>query len=661
MSDEEGRIPISRCARPGRNFIPTNDKRATMRVLFLHVDYLEYEVKEKALKGVPDVPPSKRTDRIEEALVCFISAEKRDEANPASTARAAAASVADIAGQLHTKRVVLYPYAHLSSSLAAPGPAQELIASLEKELVVQGLDVHASPFGYYKSFRVAVKGHPLSELSREIVADAIAEGKEDLSAAVKAEAKLVSHWHILEPNGAVHHLSIKDGKVSGFHFEGHDRLRRFATYEMAKSREAKEEPPHVRLMRELELVDYEPGSDPGNLRYYPKGRLIKGLLEEFVTERLREYGTMEVECPVMYDFEHPGLKSYLERFPARQYIVQTPNKRAFLRFSACFGQFLIMKDMVISYKQLPLSLYELTRYSFRAEQRGELAGLRRLRAFTMPDCHALCADVEQAKTQFMVRFEVAWKLLEDCGFSMPDDFEVGMRVTEAFWRDHRDFVIAYAKRWGKPILLEKWSEQFFYFTLKYEFNFVDANDKAAALSTDQIDTENAKRFGITFTDEKGAKRTPLILHLSPSGAIERVIYGLLEKAAADAKAGRPPMLPVWLSPTQVRIVPVSADQLDDARSILSRLDGVRADLDDTSDTLAKKIRTAEKEWVPYIVVVGKKEIETGTLNVRVRATKEQTEMVIDALRKRILAETKGLPFRPLAEPALLSARPIFRG
>src|SRR2546429_959060 len=227
MSDEEGRIPISRCARPGRSFIPTNDKRATMRVLFLHVDYLEYEVKEKALKGVPDVPSSKRHGRIEEALVCFISAEKRDEANPASTARAAAATVADVAGQLHTKRTVLYPYAHLSSSLAAPGPAQELMASLEKELVARGFDVHASPFGYYKSFRVAVKGHPLSELSREIVAEAsevsrdiITEAKgprkEEISDAITAESKLVSHWHILEPDGHMHHVSIQEGKVSGY-------------------------------------------------------------------------------------------------------------------------------------------------------------------------------------------------------------------------------------------------------------------------------------------------------------------------------------------------------------------------------------------------------------------------------------------------------------
>src|SRR5438552_15727777 len=106
-----------------------------MRVLFLHVDYLEYEVKEKALKAAPDIPASKRRERVEEALVSFVSAEKRDEGNLASVAKVAAENVADVAGQIHTKRVVLYPYAHLSSSLAAPGPAQELIASLEKELV----------------------------------------------------------------------------------------------------------------------------------------------------------------------------------------------------------------------------------------------------------------------------------------------------------------------------------------------------------------------------------------------------------------------------------------------------------------------------------------------------------------------------------------------
>ena len=635
-----------------------------MRVLFLHVDYLEYEVTGKALKSIGDLPKEKRSGRVEEALVCFISAEKRDEKDPRGAALVAAKNIEDVAGQVHTKRVALYPYAHLSSDLAAPEPAQAVLAALEAELAKRGYEVHASPFGYYKSFKVSVKGHPLSELSREIVAEdeeAAAEPKEMTNEALQAEKRLVSHWYVLSPGGELQPLTIHEGRVAGFDFNGHDRLRRFAQYEMAKSREVKEEPPHVRLMQELELVDYEPGSDPGNLRYYPKGRLIKGLLEEFVSKRVREYGAMEVECPVMYDFEHPALKSYLNRFPARQYVVQTPNKKAFLRFSACFGQFLIMKDMVLSYKQLPLSLYELTRYSFRAEQRGELAGLRRLRAFTMPDCHALVADVAQAEEHMMVRFEVAWNLMKEMGFSMPDDFEVGLRVTEPFWKEHGDFVKAYANRWGKPILVEMWSEQFFYFILKYEWNFVDANDKAAALTTDQIDTENANRFGITYADAKGEKRNPYILHLSPSGAVERVLYALLEKAAADIKTGKPPMFPTWLAPTQLRLVPVSEDQLAAARALLPAFEGVRVDVDDTRDTLGKKIRRAEKEWVPYIAVLGKKETASGTLNVRIRATKAQRDMTPDELRKAIQTETAGRPFRGLADPVLVSAKPTFRG
>src|SRR2546422_318041 len=449
-----------------------------MRVLFLHCDLLEYEVKEKALPSAEDLPPEKRKGRIEDALVCFISAEKEDELDVEGIAEEAVRNIEEVAAQVKATRVAIYPYAHLSSSLAASGPAKTIFALLEERLRKSGFQVLSSPFGYYKSFKVSVKGHPLSELSREIHPAAAARAKDDVSEAVKAEQKLVSEWFILEPNGTLHPLRLDGGKVAGFDFAGHENLQKFASYEMAKSREAKEEPPHVRLMRELELVDYEPGSDPGNLRFYAKGRLIKGLLEEFVTRRVTEYGAMEVESPVMYDFEHPALKSYLDRFPARQYVVQTPNKTAFLRFSACFGQFLIAHDMVISYKQLPLSLYEMTRYSFRAEQRGEVAGLRRLRAFTMPDSHALVSDVGMAEEKLMVRFEVAWKLLQDCGLSIPPDFEVGVRVTKAFWDANKDFVAAYAKRWGKPILVEMWSDQFFYFVMKYEWNFVDANDKA---------------------------------------------------------------------------------------------------------------------------------------------------------------------------------------
>src|ERR671929_2273217 len=166
---------------------------------------------------------------------------------------------------------------------------------------------------------------------------------------------------------------------------------------MIKKRTVDEQPPHVRLMKKLAIADYEPASDVGNMRYYPKGRLMKSLIEQYVTRRVMEYGGIEVETPIMYDTKHPSLQSYFNRFPARQYSITSDNKQLFLRFAACFGQFLMAKDFNISYKQLPLKLYELTRYSFRREKSGELVGLRRLREFTMPDCHAMRKHLRPSK------------------------------------------------------------------------------------------------------------------------------------------------------------------------------------------------------------------------------------------------------------------------
>src|SRR4030042_1717255 len=130
---------------------------------------------------------------------------------------------------------------------------------------------------------------------------------------------------------------------------------------------------------------------------------IKSLFEQYVTEMVIDYGGMEVETPIMYDIEHPAIAHYLQRFPARQYVLCSDKRDFFLRFSACFGQFLMVHDAQFSYRQLPLKIYELTRYSFRREKSGELVGLRRLRAFTMPDCHAMCAGFDQAKDEFMKR------------------------------------------------------------------------------------------------------------------------------------------------------------------------------------------------------------------------------------------------------------------
>jgi threonyl-tRNA synthetase len=246
----------------------------------------------------------------------------------------------------------------------------------------------------------------------------------------------------------------------------------------------------------------------------------------------------------MYDSEHPALKDYLNRFPARQYTIETPNKRVFLRFSACFGQFLALHEANISYRNLPLRIYELTRYSFRVEQRGELAGLRRLRSFTMPDCHAFCRDVEEAKKEILIRLDLAKDLLKGSGIPLKTDLECALRMVRSFHNKNKGFLKSMVKKIGKPVLIEMWDKQFFYFIFKYDLNFVDCLGKAAALTTDQIDVENAKRYGITYMDKDNKHKYPIILHLSPSGAIERVIYALLEKAHMASEKKKHPVLPL---------------------------------------------------------------------------------------------------------------------
>jgi threonyl-tRNA synthetase len=411
-------------------------------------------------------------------------------------------------------------------------------------------------------------------------------------------------------------------------------------------------------MKKLALADYEPASDAGNIRFYPKGRLMKSLIEQYVTRRVMEYGGIEVETPIMYDTKHPSLQSYFNRFPARQYNITSDNKQLFLRFAACFGQFLMAKDFNISYKHLPLKLYELTRYSFRREKSGELVGLRRLRAFTMPDCHAFCRDLDQAKEEFLKRFALSISVLNDLGLTIKD-VEMAIRFTEDFYNENKDFMTDLINRLGKPVLVETWKERFFYFTLKWEFNFIDGLGKASALSTDQIDVENGARYGVEFVEEDGTKKNPIILHNSPSGAIERVIYALLEKSAKISKEGGIASLPLWLSHTQVRVIPVSQEHIVYCEKVLAELteNQIRADVDDRDETVGKKIRESETEWVRYTIVIGDKEINSDKLIVRDRDEGKQREITLHHLINEVKAQTRDKPYLPLNLPPRLSARP----
>ncbi|MBI5060728.1 MAG: threonine--tRNA ligase [Candidatus Aenigmarchaeota archaeon] len=625
-----------------------------MKILTMHSDYLEFEPKKKAIPSAEEWSAGKR--RIEECLVVFTAVEKGDEKDAVQSARNLATEVKKVADDVKTENIVLYPYAHLSSELASASAALRILKAAEKNLSDIGFMVERAPFGWYKAFEIKCKGHPLSELSREFGPERV---EELVSDALKEEKETKSYWHIMTPDGRMTEITVEGSKVFGFEFSKFKNLEKFARYEISKVREVNEEPPHAKLMRRLEIADYESGSDPGNLKFYPKGRLIKSLLEQWITGRVIDYGGMEVETPIMYDFEHPALADYLQRFPARQYVVESAKKKFFLRFSACFGQFLMKSQAMISYRNLPLKMYELSK-SFRLEKAGELVGLRRLRAFTMPDMHTLCKDMEQAKEEFRSQFKLCMDAMKDIAIN---DYEVAIRFTKDFYEQNKEFISGLVKIAKKPVLIEMWDRRFAYFVLKFEFNIVDSTDKASALPTVQIDVENAERYGIEFMDSDNKKKKPIILHASHSGAIERVIYALLEKAYIEQKAGSNPCLPMWLSPTQVRICPLSDKFLKDAEKVAEVIEksSVRVDVDDRSEPISKKIRDAEMEWVNAIVVIGEKEKKSKKLAVRFRETGKVKQMKLSELVKQIKEETHGFPFKKLTLPKYLSKRPIFVG
>jgi threonyl-tRNA synthetase len=654
-----------------------------MRLIQLHSDFIEYTPVRKEIEQAEENISNDKV-RLEDLVVILAAVEKGDDE---AVVHEAVDEVRKYLNAVKSEKILIYPYAHLSSNLAPPKEAFDILKLFEDTARKLLPDVHRAPFGWTKAFNIQIKGHPLAENAKEINTSSVIsknteglahpslrssqkkvstqvqtiQGEDQTSTALKAEEKLESSWYILHPK--VHDKESILVPISEYRFKKEqDNLRKFVNYEVQKRRAVDEQPPHVKLMKKLAIADYESASDLGNMRYYPKGKLIKSLIEQYVTKKVVEYGAMEVETPIMYDSTHPSMVSYFNRFPARQYNINSDNKKLFLRFAACFGQFLMAKDFHISYRNLPLKLYELTRYSFRREKSGELVGLRRLRAFSMPDCHAFCKDMKQAKEEVVKRFELSLEVLNEIGISTRDDIEMAIRFTEEFYKGNKEIIEELVSKFNRPVLIEIWKEKFFYFVLKWEFNFIDNLGKASALSTDQIDVENAARYNIEFVDEDGSKKNPIILHNSPSGAVERVIYALLEKAAKISKSGGVPSLPLWLASTQVRLIPVNKEQhIDFCQRIadqLSESNKIRVDVDDRDESVAKKIRDSESEWIRYTLVIGDKEIKTQIFTVRDRDSRSnQPQMTLEELVAEIFYKMQDKSYLPLSLPRNISERP----
>lgn len=608
-----------------------------MRILLIHSDYLNYNVKNKT-PVAEEIEDAKKQGAFDESLVVFTAVEKDDENNPQGIVKNLVKEVIKTNDQVKAENIVLYPYAHLSSSLSSPKVAVKVLKDAEEALVAEGLNVKRVPFGWYKAFEISCKGHPLSELSRTITAEE--EDEEEVE-------KKPSSWSILDGDKII--------DIGDFKFEN-DQLEKLVSYELGTGASDAGEPPHVKLMREKELCDYESASDVGNLKWFPKGRLVRDLLADYVYNLVLDQGAMPIETPIFYDLDNEAINVHAAKFGERQYRTDT-KKNLMLRFACCFGAFRVMADPFITWKNLPAKLYELSTYSFRFEKKGEVVGLKRLRAFTMPDFHSFCADMNSTLEEFSKQTDMCIQT----GVDLDVNYEIIFRATKDFYDENKDWMYSIGKKIGKPVLLEILPERKHYWSCKIDFAAIDYLGRPIENPTVQIDVESGKRFDITYLGEDGKEHYPTILHCSPTGSIERVICSLLEKTAIelDEKA---PMLPTWLSPIEVRIITVGEDHKDFANEVYDKINAVniRVDVDDRDESVGKKIRNAATEWIPYIFVVGDNEKESGVFSVTVRETGEKVDMTVDELIKEVLDKTKGMPYRGLPLPKDISTRINFQ-
>jgi len=615
-----------------------------MRLLFIHAEDFSYQVRDKAVENPEPLTPDLERGSAKNVLVVFMSVEEGDSEDP-SYISYVTDQILDVLNRVKASQIVLYPYAHLSPNLASPSKALGVLLAVYNNLREKSpVPVSRAPFGYYKAFDIKCYGHPLSELSKSLSLTMVT---------TQAKQQVVSkdYYVVLTPNG-------EEYDATKYQFKpGEEDLMALVEKEvLRKELEGGGEPRYIDYCRKFGF-EWEPMSDAGHMRYGPAATLMMELVEDYAWKLANELGipVFKIRGTNMFRRGERAIDEHAKLFNERMYTIEGDRDELIMRYAACFQQFAMIRDWVLSYKDIPVGMLEVAD-SYRYEQPGETVLCFRLRRFYMPDLHIFTKDLNNAMEVALKLHEIIFREIRRLG----RDYVSLYNVTKQFYDEHRDYLIELARREGKPILVRVMPEQKYYWVLNVEFHIVDELRRPREIATFQFDVGNAQRFGIKYMGENGEVKYPVIIHTAILGSVERYIYALLDTAAITESKGGVPRLPTWVAPIQVRVIPIGKDHLQYANDIASKLEDrmIRVDIDDRFDeTLAKRIRDAETFWVPYIIVIGDREVKTGKLSVRARGAQKVMEMGIDELINRIEEEIKGYPRRPLTMPKYLSKRP----
>jgi len=609
-----------------------------MRTLYIHADSMEFESKKKT-PVAEDMQGTVHSGKMDEVLVIFVTVEKGDEEAKDQVTAEAVDDIVKTMKDVGAERVMIYPYAHLSNDLAKPKACLDILKLMEGMIKAKKIDVLRAPFGWYKSFSVKCKGHPLSELSRDF------KGKE-----TKKESKGEETFFILTQDGK--EISVNDykkGTPCMMEMIGKEALGKEGVPIVG-------EPEYLRLCKKFG-IQWESMSDVGHMCLTPHGALMFDLVSDYATQIVNgvDVPMYMVKGTNMFSTDEPAVKEHAELFGDRLYTIDTGKKSFILRYAACHQQFAMMRNWNISYKQLPFGAFEVAD-SYRLEQSGETMLCFRTRRLNMPDLHVVCKDEEDAKESFKVLDARIFDEIEALGREY--DMLVNFSSKKAY-NENKQLILDLCRKHDRPALIHFYPEGInYYWTVNIEYHIFDQMKRAREIGTVQIDIGNAKRFGITYADENAEKKHPVILHTAIIGTIERYLYTLLDTAVGIEKTGVPGYLPVWINPEQVRLMPVSGAHLDKTVKMAKELEkkGIRVSVDDTDATVGKKVRRSKQDWCSYAAVVGDKEAESGELTVYVRSENIDKVMKLSELAERVKKDIGDKPFRRFYMPSMLAQR-----
>ena len=562
-----------------------------MKTLNLHCDFIKFKGLKKALKKVDDIAPNQELEgSVDECLVSMIAVESGDSI---ATVSELVKNIKDIAGQVKAENIVLYPYAHLSRDLGKPEVAVEVLAEAAKELK-KDFSVTSAPFGYYKSFELKVKGHPLSELSREIVSEGgVVKGDEAKDLDSKEIKKLLH--------------SISKSVLDTSKLKDND---------------------HRIIGKKMDLWSFNEVA-PGMVFWHDKGLYLKNKLIELWREMHKNAGYEEISTPQIMDRKLWEISGHWSKFKENMFTTDYEKKELAIKPMNCPGGMLVYKTSPKSYKDLPLRVGELG-LVHRIELSGVLGGLMRVIQFTQDDAHIFCTK-KTLKDEISKIIDLTSTLYDNFNIKI-DHIELSTRPpkkigSEEIWDLAEKALEDVLKKKGIKYIVNKGDGAFY--GPKIDFHIKDSLERTWQTSTIQLDMALPERFELEYTDEKGNSQQPIMLH--------RTIYGSLERFLGVYTEHVNGKFPLWISPNQIKVLTLNDGVEDYAKEVYNKFfeTGFRVELDARNESMGKKAREASIQRFNYLVTVGDKEKADGKIAVKVRDGKEIKTYDLDEFLKEL--------------------------